>query len=42
MAKRVPLKQLSANRLNARKSTGPKSVTGKAVSKMNALKHGIY
>ncbi len=35
------LKQIQANRLNARKSTGPRSVEGKAVSRMNALQSGI-
>ncbi len=35
------LKQIEANRLNARKSTGPRSVEGKAASSMNALKSGI-
>jgi hypothetical protein len=34
-------KQLDANRHNALKSTGPKTGDGKAVSKMNAVKHGI-
>ena len=34
-------KQLLANRLNAQKSTGPRSVEGKARSSMNALKTGI-
>jgi hypothetical protein len=34
-------KQLAANRLNAQKSTGPRSVEGKARSSMNALKTGI-
>ena len=36
------LRQIEANRRNARKSTGPASVTGKAVSSMNALKTGIH
>ena len=35
------LKQTEANRLNSRKSTGPRSVEGKAASSMNALKSGI-
>ena len=35
------MKQLAANRRNAQKSTGPKTPEGRAVSKMNALKHGI-
>jgi hypothetical protein len=33
--------QLNANRLNAQKSTGPKSPAGKAASSLNALKSGI-
>lgn len=37
----MSLKQIAANRWNAQKSTGPKSPNGQAVSKMNALKHGI-
>jgi hypothetical protein len=41
MRKTMSLNQLAANRRNARKSTGPKSANGKAVSKMNALKHGL-
>jgi hypothetical protein len=39
--KTMSSKQLVANRNNALKSTGPKTVTGKAIAKMNALKHGI-
>ena len=31
--------QIAANRLNAQKSTGPRSDEGKAVSRFNALKH---
>ncbi len=34
-------KQIEANRENARSSTGPRTRTGKAASKMNALKHGL-
>ena len=34
-------KQLRANRANAKRSTGPKSVTGKTLSRMNACKHGL-
>jgi hypothetical protein len=41
MRKTMSLKQLAANRRNAQKSTGPKTPNGRAVSKMNALKHGI-
>ena len=33
--------QLAANRENARKSTGPRTLHGKRVSRMNAVKHGI-
>jgi hypothetical protein len=33
--------QIEANRLNAKKSTGPRSVIGKAASSMNALKSGV-
>ena len=35
------LKQQEANRLNAQKSTGPRTAAGKAVSRFNALKSGI-
>jgi hypothetical protein len=35
------IKQIEANRLNAQKSTGPRSTEGKAVTSMNALKSGI-
>jgi hypothetical protein len=35
------IKQIEANRLNAQKSTGPRSVEGKSRSSMNALKSGI-
>ncbi len=34
-------KQIEANRRNARSSTGPQTRTGKAASKLNALKHGL-
>ncbi len=34
-------KQIEANRRNSRRSTGPKTRTGKAESKMNAMKHGL-
>jgi len=36
------LRQIEANRRNSQQSTGPTSVTGKAVSSMNALKTGIH
>lgn len=35
-------KQLAANRLNAQKSTGPRTLAGKAASSLNALKSGIH
>jgi len=35
------LRQIEANRLNAQKSTGPRSPDGKAAVRMNALKSGI-
>jgi len=35
-------KQIEANRRNAQKCTGPKTPEGRAASKMNALKHGIF
>jgi hypothetical protein len=41
MPKQVSAKQLAANRRNARRSTGPTSRAGKAVSRWNALKHGL-
>ncbi len=34
-------KQAAANRRNARKSTGPRTSRGKAVSKFNAVNHGL-
>jgi hypothetical protein len=33
--------QITANRANAQKSTGPRTAEGKTASSMNALKHGI-
>ncbi len=35
-------KQLIANRANAQKSTGPRTVPGKHISSRNAVKHGLY
>jgi hypothetical protein len=35
-------RQIEANRRNAQKSTGPGSVEGRAVSRCNAVKTGIY
>ena len=34
-------KQRAANRRNAQHSTGPKTVKGKAIASMNAIKHGL-
>ncbi|MEJ2702440.1 MAG: hypothetical protein P8Z79_08355 [Sedimentisphaerales bacterium] len=34
--------QIKANRLNAQKSTGPKTADGKAVVARNAVKHGLF
>jgi hypothetical protein len=34
-------RQTEAHRMNAQKSTGPRSAEGKAASSMNALKSGI-
>ncbi len=34
-------KQIGANCRNSRRSTGPITRTGKAESKMNAMKHGL-
>ena len=34
-------KQVVANRANAKRSTGPKTATGKALARMNAHKHGL-
>lgn len=34
-------RKLQANRANAQRSTGPRTETGKAASRRNALKHGI-
>ncbi|WP_409192579.1 hypothetical protein [Bradyrhizobium sp. RDM4] len=34
-------RQIEANRANARRSTGPKTLSGKAKSSRNALRHGL-
>jgi hypothetical protein len=40
-SKHVTEKQLAANRANALKSTGPRTAQGRAVSRWNALQHGV-
>src|SRR5436190_18665316 len=35
-------KQIEANRLNALKSTGPRTPEGKSITCLNAFKHGIF
>src|SRR5215207_9762253 len=37
----VSSKQAAANGVNARRSTGPRSIAGKARSRVNAFKHGL-
>ncbi len=37
----VSAKQLTANRRNAKKSSGPTTTPGKGITKLNALKHGL-
>jgi hypothetical protein len=34
--------QILANRLNAQKSTGPRTAEGKAVASQNSVKHGLF
>jgi hypothetical protein len=33
--------QIAANRVNATKSTGPRTTAGKAVVALNGMKHGL-
>ncbi len=40
--KLISARKLAANRQNAQKSTGPRTPEGKAQSRRNALKHGIF
>src|SRR5260370_12612611 len=35
-------KQIAANRLNALKSTGPKTPEGRVAVRLNGVKHGLY
>lgn len=34
--------KIDANRKNAHKSTGPRTLSGKAIASMNAVKHGLF
>ena len=41
MSSEISEKKLLANRMNAKKSTGPKTASGKVRSSMNSLKYGL-
>lgn len=41
MTRPISERKLQANRANAQRSTGPRTEAGKAISRRNALKHGI-
>ncbi len=38
----ISARRLAANRANAQRSTGPRTRTGKAVTRLNAMRHGLY
>lgn len=42
MSEPLSPQKIEANRQNAQKSTGPKTPEGKAASRLNAIKYGIY
>lgn len=41
MSSEISEKKIFANRMNAKKSTGPRTASGKARSSMNSLKYGL-
>lgn len=41
MEREVSLKQIDANRRNAQRSTGPRTIEGKAIASRNSFKHGL-